>query len=149
MDSKAAPSALGALSAALLGCPLTQHQLGVLTSRLRSRAAQVRLALPALVYLPFESGPARSAGELEQALRGARIRAHALPLTSVPPQGTHAMGKDSYRSVVRSTGEIWEAPGAFVADASVFPTSIGVPPQVTIMALAGVIADHVADELKA
>ena len=41
------------------------------------------------------------------------------------------------------------APGVYVADASIFPTSAGVPPQVTIMSLARLIADHIADELPA
>jgi choline dehydrogenase-like flavoprotein len=101
------------------------------------------------VYLPFEAGRARRAHELEKAMSTAQIRRHELPLTSVHPQGTCAMGKDPYRSVVRPTGAVWQAPGVYVADASLFPTSIGVPPQVTIMALAGVVADNVAAELQA
>jgi choline dehydrogenase-like flavoprotein len=33
--------------------------------------------------------------------------------------------------------------GIYVADASLFPTSVGVPPQVTIMALGMLVADRV------
>jgi choline dehydrogenase-like flavoprotein len=51
-----------------------------------------------------------------------------------------ATGADRSRSVVAETGESHEVRGLYVADASVFPTSGGVNPLITIMA----IADHVA-----
>ena len=51
-----------------------------------------------------------------------------------------AMGSDPSRSVVCETGEAHEIRGLYVADASAFPTSSGVNPMITIMA----IADHVA-----
>jgi choline dehydrogenase-like flavoprotein len=51
-----------------------------------------------------------------------------------------AMGADPARSVVGETGESHNVRGLYVADASAFPTSSGVNPMITIMA----IADHVA-----
>jgi long-chain-alcohol oxidase len=51
-----------------------------------------------------------------------------------------AMGADPDRSVVGESGESHHIKGLFLADASVFPTSSGVNPMITIMA----IADHVA-----
>jgi choline dehydrogenase-like flavoprotein len=51
-----------------------------------------------------------------------------------------AMGADPDRSVVGESGESHEVKGLYVADASAFPTSSGVNPMITIMA----IADHVA-----
>jgi choline dehydrogenase-like flavoprotein len=51
-----------------------------------------------------------------------------------------AMGAEPRRGVVGETGESFEATGLFVADGSAFPTSSGVNPMITIMA----IADHVA-----
>jgi choline dehydrogenase-like flavoprotein len=51
-----------------------------------------------------------------------------------------AMGADRARSVVGETGESHDVRGLYVADASTFPTSSGVNPMITIMA----IADHVA-----
>jgi choline dehydrogenase-like flavoprotein len=50
------------------------------------------------------------------------------------------MGADPKRSVVGETGESHHIRGLYVADASTFPTSSGVNPMITIMA----IADHVA-----
>jgi len=51
-----------------------------------------------------------------------------------------AMGADRARSVVGESGESHSVRGLYVADASAFPTSSGVNPMITIMA----IADHVA-----
>jgi choline dehydrogenase-like flavoprotein len=51
-----------------------------------------------------------------------------------------AMGADPARSVVGETGESHDVRGLYVVDASTFPTSSGVNPMLTIMA----IADHVA-----
>jgi choline dehydrogenase-like flavoprotein len=51
-----------------------------------------------------------------------------------------AMGSDPSSSVASETGETHEVQGLYVADASAFPTSSGVNPMITIMA----IADHVA-----
>jgi choline dehydrogenase-like flavoprotein len=51
-----------------------------------------------------------------------------------------AMGTDPSRGVVDESGQTFELPGLYVADAGAFPTSSGVNPMLTIMA----IADHVA-----
>ena len=50
-----------------------------------------------------------------------------------------------HNSVVNQFGEFHNVKGLFVSDASVFPTSIGVNPQVTIMALATRTAAYMAD----
>jgi choline dehydrogenase-like flavoprotein len=65
------------------------------------------------------------------------------PLTSVHPMGTMRMGEDPASSVVNSVGEHHQLPGLYVADGSLFPTSIGVPPQISIYAFALHIAPHV------
>jgi choline dehydrogenase-like flavoprotein len=66
-----------------------------------------------------------------------------IPLTSAHPQSTCRMGGDPARSVVNSWGELHDAPGVFVADMSVFPTSLGAPPQITTSALADRTAHHI------
>ena len=51
------------------------------------------------------------------------------------------MGSDAAHSVVGPSGETHGIPGLFLADSSVFPTSLGVNPQLTTMALATAIAE--------
>ncbi|MDP6934073.1 MAG: GMC family oxidoreductase, partial [Myxococcota bacterium] len=61
------------------------------------------------------------------------------------PMGTCRMGVDPERSVVNPDGRVWGWRNLYVADASLFPTSLGVNPQVTTMALGLTIGDAVAD----
>ena len=47
------------------------------------------------------------------------------------------MGDDPTRSVVGPEGRLWDVENVLVVDSSVFPTSAGYNPTLTIMALAG------------
>ncbi|GAC1588984.1 MAG: hypothetical protein NVS3B20_16530 [Polyangiales bacterium] len=76
------------------------------------------------------------------------IRPHALPLTAVHPMGTMRLGDDPRRAVVQSTGEHHQLRGLFVADGSLFPTSIGGPPQIPIYALALHLSKHLVEAAK-
>jgi choline dehydrogenase-like flavoprotein len=58
--------------------------------------------------------------------------------------GTALMGPDPAASVVGPRGELHGAPGVYVADASIFPTNLGVNPQHSICALAWRIAEGIA-----
>ncbi len=64
-------------------------------------------------------------------------------LFTVHLMGTARMGARPEESVVDLSGEIRDLPGCYVADASLFPTPIGVNPQVTIMALATRVASRI------
>jgi choline dehydrogenase-like flavoprotein len=72
---------------------------------------------------------------------------YLLTLNSVHPQGTLAMGTAPHSGAVDPLGQLWGHPGIYVADASLFPTSIGVPPQVTIMAVALAVADAIQERM--
>ena len=57
--------------------------------------------------------------------------------------GTCRMSAREEEGVVSPRGELWGVRGLYVADASVMPGTIGVNPQVTIMALARLIAEGI------
>jgi len=79
------------------------------------------------------------------ALRTAeRWKPSALSPTSFHPMGTCRMGPDPKRSVVDPRGQMHDVERLFVADGSLFPTCAGVNPQVSIMAFATRIAQHIA-----
>jgi len=63
-------------------------------------------------------------------------------LGSGHPQGGNRMGGDPRSSVVDSYCRFHGFDNLFVCDASVFPTSVGVNPQLTVMALAARTAEH-------
>jgi len=89
-----------------------------------------------------------SAGQLDS-LDTSFVRPHGVPLTAVHPMGTMRMGDDPAISVVDSTGEHHDVKGLFVADGSLFPTSLGGPPQISIYTFALHLAPHVIARLKA
>lgn len=99
-------------------------------------------------YLPFAGmHEIRSVDEIPLIFQR-KFRPIDLELLTVHIMGTAQMGGDPFRSVVNPYGEFHNIKGLFVADASVFPTSIGVNPQVTIMAIATRTAEHIAENFR-
>ena len=62
-------------------------------------------------------------------------------LLSVHPLGGAAVGSTPADGVVDHTGEVFGHPGLYVADGSLYPAAPGIPPSMTIAALAERIAD--------
>jgi choline dehydrogenase-like flavoprotein len=88
----------------------------------------------------------RSAAEAE-ALERRAVRAADLEIMAFHPMGTARMGRDPAGTAVAPSGELHGVRGLYVADASLFPTSTRVNPQLTIMAFATRIARTIAAEL--
>lgn len=65
------------------------------------------------------------------------------------PMGTCRMGTDPATSVVAPDGQAHGQPGLYVADASVFPSSGGTGPSLTVAALALRLGDHIAGRVAA
>jgi len=59
--------------------------------------------------------------------------------------GTCRMGADPRTSVCDEHGAVRGIGGLFVADASLFPASSGVNPMITVMALATIVGEGLAD----
>jgi choline dehydrogenase-like flavoprotein len=68
-------------------------------------------------------------------------------MAAVHPMGTMALGDDPKRAVVKSTGEHHQLEGLFVLDGSLFPTSIGGPPQIPIYAISRHLSRYVAERI--
>jgi choline dehydrogenase-like flavoprotein len=105
-------------------------------ARILFAAGAIEVVVPAIPPVRL-----RSAKELD-ALDLSFVRPHNVPLSAVHPMGTLRMGDDPRTSVVNSTGEHHHVRGLFVADGSLFPTSLGVPPQISIYAFAQHLARH-------
>jgi choline dehydrogenase-like flavoprotein len=88
------------------------------------------------VLLPFDHLTEIGSPDEIGKLYAAPIPKDEVECLTVHAMGTARMGVDPRSSVLRTTGETWDVPGLFVADASVFPGPIGVNPMVSIMALA-------------
>ncbi|MEW6077676.1 MAG: GMC family oxidoreductase [Thermodesulfobacteriota bacterium] len=73
-----------------------------------------------------------------------RIRPWYFEVMAFHPLGTCRMGHTPGKSVVDLNLETHDVKGLFITDGSVFPSSLGVNPQVTIMAFATRAADYIA-----
>ncbi len=71
-------------------------------------------------------------------------RAELPELSAVHPMGTVPMGDDPATAPVGSDGAHHATRGLWVADGSLFPTSIGVPPQVSIYAMGLHVGEAIA-----
>lgn len=91
------------------------------------------------VYLPILGAGPFDADRFRALDLGA-VPGQKLECTSQHPLGTARMGVSAEHAVVKPSGECWELEGLYVADGSVMPTSLGVNPQETVMAMATRIA---------
>ncbi|MGB4267839.1 MAG: GMC family oxidoreductase [Spirochaetota bacterium] len=83
-----------------------------------------------------------------QRLKEASVKQSDIPeIFAFHPLGTCRMGGDSNRGVVDSYGKCFNTDNLYVADGSIVPTSLGVNPQITIMALSTRIAEKIAEQL--
>jgi choline dehydrogenase-like flavoprotein len=87
--------------------------------------------------------PIRSADDIAKAVPF-ETPAHQLFLYASHPMGTCRMGADPTQSVIDPVGRVWGWANLRVADASVFPTSLGVNPQVTTMAMGLMVGEAIA-----
>ena len=88
------------------------------------------------VLLPFSFKPvARSMDEIH-ALSEKRIKWRDTEMIAQHPLGSARMGTSADHAVVDQFYRTFEYPNLFIVDGSIIPTSIGVNPQETIMALA-------------
>ena len=108
-------------------------------ARLLFAAGATEILMPYTQHLPI-----KTEADLE-IMRQRGIVRNDIMLASSHPQGTLRMGQNPNRTVVKLSGESHAVKGLFVADASLFPTAIGVPPTLTIAALATHVASHIIE----
>jgi choline dehydrogenase-like flavoprotein len=87
------------------------------------------------VFVPTATPLRFSPGDDLESLKRFRIEKGALDVVAVHPMGSVPMGDDPKRSAVDSEGRHHVVKNLYVADGSLFPTSIGGPPQLSIYAL--------------
>lgn len=101
------------------------------------------------ILLPFEGVPDLRSPDDVPGLYAARVPLSAMEVVTVHLMGTAPIGGDRTRHVCDPWGKVHDADGLYVADASLFPTPIGVNPMETIMALATRAAARLLDEAPA
>jgi choline dehydrogenase-like flavoprotein len=109
-------------------------------------SARLLLATGAEEVLTLHTPPVRLRSERDLPLvRAARYGANRISLFSAHVNGTCRIGTSPATSGTTPDGERHGVRGLYVCDGSLLPTSLGVNPQETIMALASVIADLIGE----
>lgn len=111
-----------------------------LMSQVALASGAVKVLLPVPGLKPVESG-----NDLE-ALQRARISPRDLEMITFHIMGTCRMGENPATSVVNSFGQSHDLENLFIADASLFPSPIGINPMVTIQALATRNAEYIIQQ---
>jgi len=96
------------------------------------------------VVVPYERMLALAPGDDLAAIEARGLEPNDILLASTHPQSTCRMGEDPARHVVDSWGRSHDLANLFVCDMSVFPSSLGAPPQITTAALADRTARWIA-----
>lgn len=98
------------------------------------------------VLVPYESPLLLQPGDDLRAIDQRGLRPNDILLASTHPQSTCKMGEDTKRSVVNSWCQSHDLGNLFVADMSVFPSSLGAPPQISTAAIADRTAHYIRDQ---
>ena len=110
-----------------------------------ARAAEVHFAAGATEVFPnIPRFGVLKPGDLAQ-FEASRLKASELRLEAFHPMGTARISADPREGVCAADGSVYGTPGLYVADASLFPTSVGVNPMMTIIAFSRRIAQSLAD----
>ena len=102
-----------------------------------------RVHIPAATKFFVEAG---EADRLDELVPRGRVRPGRLSVSSAHPMGGCRMGGDPEESVTDAWGRVHGVPWLYVADASLFPACSEVNPYLTVMALAGRVAEAVRDD---
>jgi choline dehydrogenase-like flavoprotein len=144
---------VGRVSLGLDGKPRIKYQLG------RPEVAKLKRGVVALLEVFLQAGAKRlftpiyghetlNSGHDLDRLRDARLSASDFELSAYHPLGTARMAARGKDGVVDSDHEVYGVARLHVVDGSVVPGSLGVNPQITIMALATRAADRIYSLLK-
>lgn len=110
-----------------------------------ARAAELLYAAGAREVYPQISGIGALRRERIADLEASPPPRSALRLEAFHPMGTARMDADPRRGVAAADGAVHGAESLYIADASLLPSSIGVNPMLTIIAMASRVARQFAD----
>ncbi|MDU4250439.1 GMC family oxidoreductase [Pseudomonas sp.] len=111
--------------------------------------ADIQFAAGAKAVLPLhaDAGYVKSAKEAHELIDGLSLELYRTRLGSAHVMGGCAMGEDAKQSVCDSLGRHHQLENLSIHDGSLFPTSIGANPQLSVYGLTAQLADALARRL--
>lgn len=119
---------------------LLEEDKQVIVDGMRTIARVFFAAGATAVHPGIHGGGAATSQAAFEALCRAETPVDRMTIYASHPLGTCRMSAKAEDGVVSPSGESWDVEGLYLADASVFPTALGVNPQITVMATALQIA---------
>ncbi len=146
-------TSVGRIEATRDARPIIQYQSNEADLRMMAKgmmgAARILLAAGATeVLIPTSRPRIITAHDQAKALANVALGPLDPPLAAVHPMGGLCMGGDPKRSSCDATGLYHQLPNLWVADGSLFPTSTGVPPQLSIYAFGHLVGQAAAAALE-
>ncbi|QDG50503.1 hypothetical protein FIV42_07085 [Persicimonas caeni] len=112
-----------------------------------ARSAELLFAAGAKrVFVPTRPVRVLEPGDSVEPLEKLELEPGLIDITAVHPMSSVPMGDDPQEAPVDSRGKHHHVDGLWVADGSLFPSSIGVPPQMSIYAMGLHVGRAIADE---
>jgi choline dehydrogenase-like flavoprotein len=133
----------------LLDYPLTPYLFdGV--RRAMIAMAEIQFAAGATAVMPVhdEGDGYASVGAARAAIEAFDLRPRATTIVSAHVMGGCALGPDPHRAVVDETGRHHHLANLYVMDGSLFPTSVGANPQLSIYGITAKLATSLAGRLR-
>jgi len=149
-DSPGGTVGLGDDGSPVLDYPITPH-LWEGMRRAYLSMAELQFAAGAQWVLPFhaDARPYKNLGEARAGIAALPMEILRAAVFSAHVMGGAAMGDDARTAVVGTTGRHHQIVNLSVMDGSLFPTSIGANPQLSIYAFAARLASKLANTLSA
>lgn len=138
----------GAVSMSYSGSPKVSYNLSSQTIDDMSRGMSILARMwfdvgATSVITSHRDVPEITRADIPKLKDAVRNNPDGLMLGSAHPQGGNKMGDDEAENVVDSDCKVFGFKNLYVCDASVFPTALGVNPQLTVMALATITAKKI------
>ena len=113
--------------------------------------AEIQFAAGAKAVLPLhaDAGYVTTPQAARELIDGLRLELFRTRLGSAHVMGGCAMGEDPKRAVADSLGRHHQLQNLSIHDGSLFPTSIGANPQLSVYGLTAQLATQLAERLKA
>jgi len=120
---------------------------GIKRAYLAMAEIQFASGAQSVYFTHSDSGWVNSWQEAQAAIEQLSLQKYRAGIGSAHVMGGCKMGDDPASSVVNSVGEHHQLKNLSVIDGSVFPTSIGANPQLSVYAFSSKFATHLADKL--
>lgn len=139
----------GVITLTDLGFPRVSYSFGEKELETMSEGVSIiakmwfRLGATRVITSHLNKSELKNENEIPELVNAIKTDPKNFLVGSAHPQGGNRMGSNPDNCVVDSNCKVYGFKNLFICDASVFPTAVGVNPQLSVMALATIISNRI------